>query len=155
MKNVEKKVSPNSIYGEWFNGNLEVLKKHFQPAQLLDKRIVDVFECVRGLIGGTPLYISSGFRTVEHNQKIGGSKFSQHTYGRAFDASSKIAAQTIRQKIFDELGIEYSYESIKGAAELEPITTGTPLDYIKGIEVGITWLHLDVRWSDKIIVFSP
>ena len=32
-----------------------------------------------------PVYITSGCRCPEYNKKIGGSKFSQHQYGRAAD----------------------------------------------------------------------
>ena len=34
---------------------------------------------------GKPIYINSGYRTIKHNEKVGGAKFSQHLIGKAAD----------------------------------------------------------------------
>ncbi len=44
-------------------------------------------EAFRKKEGGNPLTIVSGFRSVSHNQAIGGASNSQHTYGIASDIS--------------------------------------------------------------------
>ncbi len=46
-----------------------------------------LFEQVRSLLGGQPLTVLSGYRTPEHNRKIGGSPDSQHVQGRALDVA--------------------------------------------------------------------
>lgn len=42
-------------------------------------------EGVRAMLGGHPLKITSGFRTVEVNLKVGGSPSSDHVHGYAVD----------------------------------------------------------------------
>lgn len=47
-------------------------------------RLVEVLQRLRDSRGG-PLNILSGYRCVYHNGRVGGSKRSQHLYGRAAD----------------------------------------------------------------------
>ena len=42
-------------------------------------------EVIRAHFGGKPLVINSGYRTKEHNARIGGVPNSQHIHGRAVD----------------------------------------------------------------------
>lgn len=45
-------------------------------------------------IAGIPFHINSGFRTPEHNKKVGGDPFSRHLKGMAVD----IRARTARER---------------------------------------------------------
>ncbi|PRW64662.1 M15 family metallopeptidase [Actinopolyspora mortivallis] len=42
-------------------------------------------EALRHKLGDRPLYVSSGFRSVSHNDDVGGAPNSKHTYGTAAD----------------------------------------------------------------------
>lgn len=50
----------------------------------VDPELVDRLQRLRTKIG-RPIYITSGFRTVEHNRNVGGSPNSQHLLGKAAD----------------------------------------------------------------------
>lgn len=50
----------------------------------IDPRVIECVQRLRDIVG-KPLYINSGYRTPEHNKKIGGSDFSQHVLGKAVD----------------------------------------------------------------------
>lgn len=50
----------------------------------IDHRLVQVLEAIRAL-NGRPLRIVSGYRSPEHNKRVGGALRSQHLYGRAAD----------------------------------------------------------------------
>jgi uncharacterized protein YcbK (DUF882 family) len=49
----------------------------------------------------TPFVVTSGFRTVKHNEKVGGSKTSSHLKGFAVDISCHNSSQ--REKIISAL----------------------------------------------------
>jgi len=73
----------------------------------------------------------SGIRTPESKYYSYGS---QHSYANAIDAVfSHYSAEEVRNYIIDN-------------KDLFP--------YIKGIELGVSWLHIDVRNEDKIILFN-
>ena len=46
-----------------------------------------------------PVKINSGFRTTEHNKRVGGVKNSRHLYGKAFDLSTKNLSRTQKAKL--------------------------------------------------------
>lgn len=46
--------------------------------------LCNALEAIRARLG-RPLKITSGYRTVTYNKKVGGALFSQHTQGRAVD----------------------------------------------------------------------
>lgn len=48
-------------------------------------RLADFLESVRTLLGGVPITVSSGYRSVELNARIGGASNSQHCKGQAAD----------------------------------------------------------------------
>lgn len=50
----------------------------------ISSELVNILQKVRTHFG-TPVTINSAYRTPNHNKKIGGSTYSQHTYGRAAD----------------------------------------------------------------------
>ena len=60
----------------------------------IDSRLVDYLQRIRNW-AGHPIVISSGYRTPEHNAKIGGSKTSYHTKGRAADIYVKDRKKSI------------------------------------------------------------
>lgn len=71
------------------------LSEHFRRAEFrckcgrcgfdtVDAQLLKVLDQVR-LRFGAPVVITSGCRCPEHNARVGGSKGSQHLYGRAAD----------------------------------------------------------------------
>ena len=66
-----------------------------------------------------------------------GAEFSQHRFGRALDLHFvKVTAEEVRQELIKDCQ--------QGRNEI-----------IKGIELGVSWLHIDVRNSDKFVLFNP
>ena len=51
---------------------------------LVDEALVLLLQCIREHFGKA-VTITSGYRTPAHNAKAGGTRFSQHLYGRAAD----------------------------------------------------------------------
>jgi len=60
----------------------------------------EIFDKVREHFG-KPIGISSGFRSVELNQRIGGSKSSQHMEGKALDIDGDLLGGVSNKEIFD------------------------------------------------------
>lgn len=60
-----------------------------------------LFEAVRGLLGGLPLVILSGYRTEAYNSTLeGAASKSQHVQGRAIDlAHGKLSARDVFDRI--------------------------------------------------------
>lgn len=76
---------------------------------LIDSELVEVLEDVR-MHFNAPVIITSGYRTPEYNEKIGGVKNSQHTKGTAADIRVKgVPADKVQQylkhKYWDRYGI--------------------------------------------------
>jgi hypothetical protein len=59
----------------------------------------DVFQPLRNAFG-TPIYVSSGYRSQELNAAIGGSKRSQHIQGRALDLDADVFGGCTNGEIF-------------------------------------------------------
>lgn len=57
---------------------------HCGRLDALEKRFVLNLQRLRDIVG-RPLVVVSGFRCPEGNASVGGSKYSQHLYGRAAD----------------------------------------------------------------------
>jgi uncharacterized protein YcbK (DUF882 family) len=66
----------------------------------IKKLVVNVMEKIRAEYG-MPIYITSGYRTPEHNKKVGGVTNSQHIYGEACDFTGRDFKRLLR--IIDEL----------------------------------------------------
>lgn len=65
------------------------------------------------------------------------SPFSQHTFGRAFDVLfASHTAEEVRQQILGD----------KNHPDFE---------FINSLELGVSWLHFDVRNSERIKAFHP
>lgn len=74
---------------------------HYRPQT---RRLCQALEVVREELGGRPITVVSGYRSVAHNRKVGGSPRSQHLHGRAADirvqgVSPDLVAQTIERLI--------------------------------------------------------
>ena len=79
------------------------IANHQQEGNLLDL-VVNVLDPLRDGIG-QPVYVSSGFRCVLLNNKVGGEKQSQHTLGQAADIYGKgdRATRLLGEYIYDNL----------------------------------------------------
>lgn len=92
-----------------------------------------MFETIRGC-WNRPIKINSAYRSESWNRKIGGARFSQHVQGRALDMEPPNGIEldefykTILEFV-DELGI-------------------------RGIGLYKTFVHVDIRPSDKLIVWK-
>lgn len=94
-------------------------------AVLIDDRLVVVLEDIRTHVGGKPVQINSGYRTVPYNKKVGGATNSQHLLGTAADV-------TVAQVKPKELCLH---------AELALLAAGIQ----GGIGLYKTFCHVDVR----------
>jgi zinc D-Ala-D-Ala carboxypeptidase len=74
------------------------------------EELVKMFEAVRKELGDEPIIILSGYRTKKWNRKVGGSRGSQHTLGRALDIKhTKLSPLEVQSKLrlkAKELGIK-------------------------------------------------
>jgi len=52
----------------------------------ISKKLIEKLDAVRNELGG-PIRVNSGYRTPEHNKKVGGVADSPHLYGYAADLS--------------------------------------------------------------------
>ena len=82
-----------------FNQGTHQISEHFKVQEfaqkdyrcdriLIESELVEVLEDVRTHFN-SPVIITSGYRTPEYNEKIGGVKNSQHTKGTAADIKVK------------------------------------------------------------------
>jgi uncharacterized protein YcbK (DUF882 family) len=96
-------------------------------------RALDVaraFEELRAAVG-LPLVVLSGYRTAAHNRAIGGAANSQHVQGRALDLLPP-----------------------KGWTVLQLAAVAKGIEDIRGIGLYGTFLHIDVRPSDRRAVWK-
>jgi hypothetical protein len=87
----------------------------------MDVHFVDALDHARSL-AGVPFKITSGFRTTEHNERVGGVPSSAHTLGLAAD----IAATSSRDRFaivhalllagFDRIGIARDFVHVDASA---------------------------------------
>lgn len=125
-----------------------VFKKRGQKAwQLIDPRLVETLDAIKARFPRGTMTINnwkwggdrtqSGLRTFRFYKLLQSFKnsFSQHKYGRAIDA------------IFSDYGINHVRNYI--------IAHPNEFPHIKGIELGVSWLHIDVRNSDTVLTFKP
>ena len=61
---------------------------------------INVFQPLRSAFG-TPIYVSSGYRSAELNTAIGGSTRSQHVEGRALDLDADVYGGCTNSQIFN------------------------------------------------------
>lgn len=96
--------------------------KDGSPIVFVDSYMVDILEILRKKLN-TPITITSGYRTPEHNKKVGGAKYSYHMRGMAVDIRAK-------GKTAKEI-----------AKELDKIVP------MCGIILYNSWVHFDTRSS--------
>jgi hypothetical protein len=84
--NTAKRLGIDNTPDDWATENLRKVAEHvFQPLR-------DTFKC--------PIYVSSGYRSPELNDAIGGSKRSQHVEGRALDLDADVFGRCTNGEIF-------------------------------------------------------
>lgn len=54
----------------------------------VDEEAMDRLQALRDELG-KPIFVNSAYRSPEYNKKIGGAKYSQHMYAKAFDISMR------------------------------------------------------------------
>jgi uncharacterized protein YcbK (DUF882 family) len=91
------------------------------------------FERVR-LVVGAPLRVTSGYRTEAHNRRRGGARFSQHVQGRALDLLPPPGMIPLTL-----------FNLIRGVVKEAGI---------RGLGLYPTFVHIDVRPSAKLIVWT-
>lgn len=117
--------------------------------ELIDVRVLQVLDGLREVYGsiivndwmwgGTNNY--RGYRPPDC--KIG-ARFSQHRFGRAADGiPTKTTAEKIRNQIMD-----HRYDINKHNMDPAIVFDHPSFRYITAFEIGITWLHFDVRNRD-------
>lgn len=87
----------------------------------VDAELLHVLQDIRDHFG-VPVVIQSACRCAKHNEKVGGSKNSQHLYGRAADIH-------LKGGYFSEL-VSYVHQKHKGKY---------------GIGTYSGWIHIDTR----------
>ena len=95
---------------------------------LIDDELVVLLQCIREHFGKA-VTITSGYRTAEHNAKVGGAKSSQHLLGRAADI------QVADTSVEDVAAYAESLMPAWGGVGRYPVKTGRA----KG------WVHVDTR----------
>jgi uncharacterized protein YcbK (DUF882 family) len=111
----------------------EFICKEGKNEVLFNMELINKLQQMRDIVK-EPIYIASGYRSVNYNKACGGAAGSQHLYGKAADIKCKNASP------FDLLQIA------------EQLNFG-------GIGIYNTWLHVDVRsghsrWYKKEHNFS-
>ena len=71
----------------------------------------EIFDKIREHFG-KPIGISSGFRSVELNNRIGGAKKSQHMEGKALDIDGDILGGVSNKEIFDYIKNSCNFDQL-------------------------------------------
>ncbi len=98
--------------------------------------LAGIFELIREQCGGQPITVLSAYRTPEYNRKVGGVSGSQHQYGRAMDLRAP-KGMTINE----------FYKIIRKLADRK-------ITAIRGVGKYSTFVHIDVRESDKLALWD-
>ena len=93
-----KRLGIDNTPDEWITENLrQVAINIFQP-------IRDHF--------GSPIYVSSGYRSADLNRAIGGSKRSQHVEGRALDLDADVYGGCTNAQIFEYIKENLEFDQL-------------------------------------------
>lgn len=97
------KVCKISTYGRDYP-----ISKHFKLSEMACKdgsntvkystELIDMLEALRAYVGGS-ISITSGYRTVSHNRRVGGARYSQHLQGTAADIKVKKNGEYVSAKL--------------------------------------------------------
>lgn len=81
------------VYSRYADGN-KMVSTNFRVREfacqdgsdpiIISDKLVQILQAIRSHFG-QPVNITSGYRTVSHNKKVGGADYSQHIYGMAAD----------------------------------------------------------------------
>lgn len=95
---------------------------HLKPAYREDlTKLAKALETLRDALSSKPIRITSGFRCLEHNKKVGGETQSQHCLGRAADIQ------------------------VDGVEPGKVAALAKSIKAVGGVGVYRTWTHVDVR----------
>lgn len=122
IKSYIMKTEGNTQLGKHFKVK-EFACKNGSPVVFIDEYLWTILDILRNKIG-KPIIITSGYRTPEWNEKVGGAKYSYHMRGMAADI--RVEGMTPKQV----------------ASELNKIAPDEC-----GIIVYRGWVHFDVRTS--------
>lgn len=92
---------------------------------MLDFRLLELLEILRGKIGHKPIIVTSGYRCEEYNKKVGGVPRSYHLLGMAADIK------------------------VPGMQPADLITHAEEVGFL-GLGLYKTFCHLDIRYSLSI-----
>src|SRR2546423_5442520 len=88
-----------SGYPDLVSGTLYDGKVSAAAAQENARRLMYKLEALRLKLGNRAITVNSGFRSIVHNQQVGGASDSMHLYGTAADlAVSGVSNRTVYQK---------------------------------------------------------
>jgi len=79
IRDEDIQVTPNFNMRELYSTSFDAPTEHY-----LDDRTIEALQYIRTL-SGSPIRVTSTYRTLLHNTAIGGSRTSQHMVGRAID----------------------------------------------------------------------
>lgn len=105
------------------------VKKIYNDTILIDTDLIDKLELLMSLMAATTCYISSGYRTVEHDIKVGGNGKGQHTLGRAVDCAFYINKRPIDTRIVSLFAMACGFNGIARISD--------------------SYIHLDTRENSK------
>ena len=97
-------------------------------------RLAVEFERIRARCG-LPLVVASGYRTPEHNRRVGGARYSQHVEGRALDLKPPK---------------NWTARGLLGVVRLVAEEADSA---IRGIGLYETFVHIDTRPSPRLVVW--
>jgi len=104
----------------------------------IKKLVVNVMDKIRAEYG-MPIYITSGYRTPEHNKKVGGVANSQHIYGEACDFTGRDFRRLLR--IIEEM-------DDKGLLNYDQL-----IIYRKRQFIHVSYMNRSINRNQKIIKF--
>jgi len=93
---------------------------------------IEVFDKVREHFG-KPIAIISGFRSVELNQRIGGSKNSQHMEGKAIDIDGDLLGGVSNKDIFEYIKNNCTFDQLIWEFGTENAPDWVHVSYNKGV----------------------
>lgn len=93
---------------------------------------IEVFDKVREHFG-KPIGITSGFRSIELNNRIGGSKNSQHMEGKALDIDGDLLGGVCNKDIFEYIKNNCTFDQLIWEFGTENAPDWVHVSYNKGV----------------------
>ena len=136
-KGNKNKVSENFTENEFFSKSSDIGNTHY-----FDENLILAAQLLRTHFN-TPMRVNSSYRTIKHNNSVGGAKSSQHLLGTAVDLSfinNENALLTVHQEILNKGAL---YDRLKQLG-------------INGFGLYDTFVHLDTRrnnafWDKRVV----